>query len=165
MLTEKPTPELVRQWKETWGEYHERLKPGRKSGEELAAYLRERYPLTPIDDPRAAETVIRNVLDNACFAKRLPAGTKPSALTWFVRNEGKGALLYREQEEIFRGIEIFVGIEPVTGFFLVEGSGLLWDELFTYRGLDADDLQNPYLVWEYVSGLRRFGQLESALQE
>ena len=165
MLTEKPTPELVRQWKETWEEYHERLKPGRKSGEELAAYLRERYPLEPLDDPRAAETVVRNVLDNACFAERLPAGAEPSALTWLVQNEGKGTRLYTEQEEIFRGMEIFVGIEPVTGFFLVEGSGLLWDELFAYRGLDAEDLQNPYLVWAYVSCLRRFDQLESALRE
>ena len=165
MLTEKPTPELVRQWKETWSEYHERLKPGRKSGEELAAYLKENYPLEPLDDPRAAETVVRNVLDNACFAKRLPVGAKPSALTWFIQNEGKGTKLYREQEEIFRGAEIFVGIEPVTGFFLVEGSSLLWDELFAYRGLDEDDLQNSYLVWEYVSCLRRFGQLEAALRE
>ena len=63
----------------------------------------------------------------------------------YVKN---GKLLYEKQDNIFKGEDIFVGIEMETGFIHVEGSSLLWDELFAFRGLDTDDLKNIYLVAE-----------------
>ena len=55
----------------------------------------------------------------------------------------------------FRGRPIFVGIELLSGFFCVEGSSLLWDELYVRRGLDRQDLQSPYCVAEYLACLQR----------
>ena len=40
---------------------------------------------------------------------------------------------------------------------MVEGSSRLWDELFVYRGLDLVDLDNFYLVAEYVECLKKAG--------
>lgn len=45
---------------------------------------------------------------------------------------------------------VFVGIDETTGFFTVEGSKKLYDELFVVRGLDDKDLQNYIMVAEYV---------------
>ena len=41
-----------------------------------------------------------------------------------------------------------------SGFFCVEGSSLLWDELYVRRGLDRQDLQSPYCVAEYLACLQ-----------
>jgi len=54
-------------------------------------------------------------------------------------------------------------VELNSGYFLVEGSSLLWDELFAFRGLDEEDLKNYYLVAEYVACLRRFDRLDRVL--
>ena len=45
----------------------------------------------------------------------------------------------------------------------MEGSSLLWDELYAYRGLNEPELENYYSVAEYVSCLNRFGLLEETL--
>lgn len=37
-----------------------------------------------------------------------------------------------------------------TGYFHIEGSSMLYDELFKFRGLDKQDLENFFLIYEYV---------------
>ena len=39
---------------------------------------------------------------------------------------------------------------------MVEGSSLLWDELYVFRGLDEQDLENYVCVAEYIACMRRF---------
>ena len=39
----------------------------------------------------------------------------------------------------------------------MEGSGELYDELIAFRGLDDRDLENFYLVAEYVAAAQKFG--------
>ena len=69
-------------------------------------------------------------------------------------------------EFIIIGSPIYVGMDLITGYFQVEGEcSLLWDQLFAFRGLDAMDLENYYLVAEYIGCLRRFGKLERTLGE
>ena len=51
-----------------------------------------------------------------------------------------------------------VGIDTVTGFFTVEGSTLLWDELCAARGLDEKDVQNAVSVAQYVAARERLGR-------
>ena len=55
------------------------------------------------------------------------------------------------------------GVELESGFFCIEGSSLLWDELYVFRGLDENDIQNYICVAEYISCLNKFGLLESIL--
>lgn len=69
-------------------------------------------------------------------------GAEVSAATFIVENKVNGKFLYENQDEAFKGNNIFVGAELESGFFCVEGSSLLWDELYVFRGLDEKDIQN-----------------------
>ncbi len=51
---------------------------------------------------------------------------------------------------------VYVGIDINSGFFSVESEPIdlsvpIYDDLFLKRGLDEEDLQNYFLVYEYVS--------------
>ena len=60
--------------------------------------------------------------------------------------------------------KIFVGIDLSSGFYQVEGSTLLWDELCAFQGLDCQDLKNYVVVAQYISALKRIGKLDEALE-
>lgn len=94
----------------------------------------------------------------------MPAGATPSVATFIVENTGAGKVLYENQDRIFKGNSIFVGIDLESGYFCVEGSSMLWDELYAFQGLDENDIQNYYRVAEYISCLKRFGLLEHVLR-
>ncbi|WP_424359383.1 hypothetical protein [Methanocella sp. MCL-LM] len=160
---QKVTPDMIEQWKFISEEFRHRLKPNRKSASDIIAYLTSKYPARKVTDEKMNRVVISNVLANKCFAEKLPAGAHPAALCYSIDNAGAGRFLYERQDELFRGQTIFVGVELVTGFFLVEGCSELWDELFAFRGLDEEDLTNFYLVAEYVTCLRKFNLLDDML--
>jgi hypothetical protein len=163
MLTQPATPELIESWKRTFAQYKGRLQPNRKSGAELKEYLCSKYPLREETSDSAHSVVIQNFLANKPLADELPPGRQPEPFCAVVLREGTGAALYAAQDEVFSGIPIFVGVDLVSGYFLVEGSSLLWDELFAFHGLNETDLENYYLVAEYVACLERFGMLEQTL--
>lgn len=163
MLTQEATPEMVETWKEVWNKYKDKLLPNRKSGKEVLEYLKNKYPLEEQQNDNAKLVVINNVLDNKAYADKLPIGAKPAPVTFIVKNESSGKFLYENQDEIFKGNNIFVGIDLESGFFCVEGSSLLWDELYAFQGLDEKDIQNYFCVAEYISCLKKFGLLESVL--
>lgn len=165
MLNHAATEEDVSSWKRTYAEYRDRLKPNRKSGAELYDYLSSRYRLLPVDDARADRTVVSNILENEAFARDLPKGAKPCPVCSFVEPVGAAETLYRNRDALYYGCEILVGIDLSSGYFLVEGSDLLWDELYCYRGLNENDLNNFYSVAEYVACLNRFGLLKQALKD
>ncbi|MEN6339394.1 MAG: hypothetical protein ABFD03_04645 [Clostridiaceae bacterium] len=161
MLTQPATPELIESWKRTFAQYKDRLRPNRKSGTELKEYLAAKYPLREETSARAHRVVTGNILGNKPLANELPPGKQPEPYCAVILRQGAGNSLYAEQDEVFSGVEIFVGIDLVSGYFLVEGSSLLWDELFAFRGLNEKDLENYYLVAEYVACLKRFNLLGS----
>lgn len=163
MLTRKVTPEMVKEWKETALQYRPLLRPGRKSGSEILAYLTGKYPVRELNSDALRDVVGDNILSNECHARKMPAGTIPEVRGFVMENAGTGKHLYETQDEMFRGMAIIVGVELNSGYFLVEGSSLLWDELFAFCGLDEEDLGNFYLVAEYVACLRRFNLLDQVL--
>lgn len=165
MLNHAATEADVASWKRTFAKYRGRLAPNRISGAELYAYLESRHCLIPVEDCRAERVVTSNVLENECFARELPDGVPPSPICCFVEPVGAGIALYREQDAAYSGCEIMVGIDLTSGYFLVEGSDLLWDELYARRGLSENDLKNFFSVAEYISCLKRFGLLEQTLQD
>lgn len=154
MLTRAPTPEDAAEWKRTAERYRPLLRPNRISGRALYDHLRSRYPLTPLHDARADRVVRDNILKNRCFAEALPEGVPPDPVCCLIEHSGAGVELYRAQDEAFSGTDIFVGIDLASGYFSVEGSGLLWDELYAYRGLNETDLENDYCVYELSPVLR-----------
>jgi hypothetical protein len=163
MLMQKPTPQMIETWKNTWNEYKDKLRPNRKSGTKVLEYLKEKYLLKELKDEKAKQVVIRNVLDNKPFVDKLPTGAEPAVVTFIIENEGNGKFLYDNQDEIFKNYSIFVGMELKSGFFCVEGSSMLWDELYAFRGLDEKDIQNYYCVAEYIYCIKKFGFLKSVL--
>ena len=164
MLTHPPTQSDLGDWKRVYAQYRGSLHPNRISGAELYAYLGEHYPLIPLDDPRMDQIVACNILENEVFSRELPQGAEPDPVCCAVAPSGAGEALYSGQDEIFSGCPILVGIDLVSGYFLVEGSSLLWDELYARRGLNENDLANEYVVAEYIACLQRFGLLEETLR-
>ena len=163
MLMQEPTPGLYAQWRQVWSRYRPRLVPNRKNGAALQEYLLQKYPLLPRRDAAALRVITGNILHNAPHVNRLPTGSRPQPVAYQVENTGAGRQLYDQQDPDFRGTPIFVGLDLTSGFFCVEASSLLWDELYAFRGLDDQDLQNPFSVAEYISCLQRFGQLQQTL--
>lgn len=165
MLTHAPSPADIAGWKRIYREYGTRLKPNRKTGAELYEYLQSRYALRALSDHHADQVVIQNVLQNEALARELPNGILPDPVCCIVANAGNGEALCQEQDACFKNMQIFVGIDLVSGHFLVEGSSLLWDDLYAFRGLNETDLSNFYCVAEYIFCLKRFGLLAEALAE
>ena len=163
MQTTPVTKEDIAAWHQIYAEFRPKLKPNRISGLALYSYLESRHPILPLDDPRAKQVVSQNILQNECFSRELPPGRAPEPICCTVQRAGKGEQLYRAQDAVFSGCDIFVGIDLTSGYFLVEGSSLLWDELYAHRGLNEADLENVYTVAEYISCLKRFGLLEETL--
>jgi hypothetical protein len=165
MQMTQPTEQDLAHWKQVYQQYRPRLKPNRISGAALYSYLGSRYPLLPLDDPRASRLVTENILSNKVLMRQLPRGCVPEPVCCTIAQTGDGAELYRAQDAIFAGIDILVGIDLISGYFLVEGSSLLWDELYAHRGLNEDDMENVFAVAEYISCLERFGMLERVLTD
>lgn len=163
MLMHEPTPEMVERWKEVWIEYKDKLLPNRKSGREAVEYLKNKYILEELNDDNIKQVVIDNLLHNKPLADKLPKGVEPSVVTFVIENKDNGKFLYENQDEIFKGNKVIVGVELESGFFYVEGSSLLWDELYAFQGLDEKDIQNYFCVAEYISCLKKFGFLERVL--
>lgn len=163
MLMQEATPEMLEAWEVTWNEYKDRLNPNRKSGAEIVAYLSGEYLLSEILDDEALQVIIGNVLNNEPYAEKIPVGNTPSPVAYFVKKSGNGRILFENQDEVFKGQKIFVGVDLISGFFCVEGSSMLWDELCAFQGLDEKDIQNTYCVAEYISCLRRFGLLDEII--
>ncbi|ODM25015.1 hypothetical protein [Acetivibrio mesophilus] len=171
MITKEPTPEILGEWKSIWMQYKDILKPNRKSGQELLEYLQNKYILTEIHEKRATDAIIYNVTMNKVYEEKLPEGKTPIPRAFYLENAGNGEVFYRDENkdsmDIWGGdiTKIFVGIDEVTGFFMVEGSTMLWDEMCAFCGVDEKDLQNFVCVAEYINALKRFDLLKDILPE
>lgn len=137
MLTHEPTPELIAEWKRIFESARPHLQPNRKSGIEVDAYFRAHYPHEVFQDAHFCEIAASNILLNEALAEKLPPGMLPEITA-------------------YRTGDVLVGIDLVTGFIHAECEDIekvipIHDDLFVYRGLDEADLQNFFLVAEYVS--------------
>lgn len=168
MVTREPTKEMFETWKAIWIEYKDKLQPNRKSGAEVLAYLQSRYVLTEIHDKNALDTITLNVTENERLSEKLPQGVLPEPRAFYLENEGNGEKFYLPENiddiELWGGeiTKIFVGVDLSSGFYLVEGSTMLWDELCAFQGLDGQDLKNYVIVGQYIRCLKRFDKLEDA---
>lgn len=140
MLTQEPTPEMIREWQKLYNENRSALTPNRRSGFEVDAYFRAQYAFTETQDAAFAEVIAANITEESYHAAKLPSGAKPDIRTYRVG-------------------EVLVGIDLASGYFQVEcedirRAELIYDDLFVFRGLDATDIENYFLAAQYLS-LRR----------
>ena len=106
---------------------------------------------------------------NEYWAEKLPAGQQPIPKTFCLEDVGNGHKFYLSEnkdspdlwgDEITR---IFVGVDLDSGFFTVEGSSMLWDEIYAFRGIDERDLKHCVRVAQYIAALKRFGKLDTVI--
>lgn len=136
MLTTEPTPEMIAQWKSVFEMYRSALTPNRKSGNEVDRYFREKYPYQLLDNAAFRKIASLNITENEHFKRKLPKDTLPDIQSYQTGNA-------------------IVAIDLCTGEYHIESENIeeviqIHDDLFVYRGLDAEDLQNSFLVAEYV---------------
>ena len=136
MLITEPTPEMIAQWKRIFELYRSVLTPDRKSGDEVDQYFREKYPHQLFDNAEFRQIASANITENDHFRNKLPKDTLPKI-------------------QSYRTGDVLVAIDLCTGEFHIESENIkdvisIHDDLFVYRGLDAEDLKNFFLVAEYV---------------
>ena len=135
MITQGPTPGMLAEWKKISEQYKGLLRPNRKSGADLLGYLQSSYPLTEITDKGALAVISENVSQNAFWAEKLPAGQLPLPKAFYLEDIGNGHKFYlpenKDRPDLWGGeiTKIFVGVDLCSGFYMVEGSTMLWDEL------------------------------------
>ncbi|MEO1814529.1 MAG: hypothetical protein ABGU93_02915 [Acetobacterium sp.] len=159
MLTTPPTPALIAHWQSVFKTYQSRLVPNRKSTAQVIAYLSERYPLEAVDTAAALAVVTGNITGNRPFAEKCPPGQDLRPVVFRIPRQGSGVRLYEQREALYGDAPIIVGLEHETAFVMVEGSTDLADELVAFAGLDQADLDNYYLVANYIACLEKFGLL------
>ncbi len=136
MLTTAPTEEMIAQWKRLHSENRRAMRPNRKSGAELDAYFRGAYACRPCASKKLERVVTETILQNKIYKEKLPQGEQPQVKTYAV----EGA---------------YVAIDIASGFFHVESENTalmerIYDDLFVFRGLDEQDLDNYFLVAQYL---------------
>jgi hypothetical protein len=160
MLMHEPTPEMIKEWKAIWREHKDKLCPNKKSGDEIVKYLVSKYPLKELLDEHATKMIIDTVMSNDHITEKIPKGITPTAVAFLIENRDEGRMLYEKQEEIWNSCDIFVGIELASGYYQVEGSSFLWDELCAFQGLDKRDIENFFCVAQYVYAIEKFGRCD-----
>ena len=169
MITQKPTPEMLAEWKNTFERYKPLLQPNRKSGTDLLKYLQSNYSLTEITDKMVLTVISKNVSRNKFYSEKLSTGQLPLPKAFYLENIGNGHKFYlpqsKDHPDLWGGevTKIFVGLDLCSGFYLVEGSTMLWDELRAFQGVGEKDLENFVVVTDYIRALKRFGKLDNAI--
>ena len=154
-----PTPALIAHWLSVFKTYRSRLVPNRKSTAAVIAYLSERYPLEAVDTAAALAVVTGNITGNRPFAEKCPPDRALRPVVFCIPRQGSGVRLYEQREALYGDAPIMVGLEHETAFVMVEGSSDLADELVAFAGLDQADLDNYYLVANYITCLEKFNLL------
>lgn len=132
MITKELTNQDISDMKRIFEENRSSLVPCRKTGTEVDEYFRSRYSFEPFNNSDFIKMVEAGILENGF----LPEGACPDIRSYRIG-------------------DIFVGIDLSSGEFHVEAEDIdrvipVYDDLFVYRGLGKNDLNNFVLVAEYV---------------
>lgn len=155
MITKEPTEEIIKEWKQLYNQYKDKIQPNKKDGSDIIKYLKNNYSITELQIDELEKVVINNIRNNKVYSNKLN-DSNPIIRILKVNNIGKGKELYNKQDKEFNGIPIIVGIELRTSFIFVEGSSYLYDKLIAYVGLDKEDIKNYFLVAQYIKCKEKF---------
>lgn len=136
MILSELTPEKIAEMKRIYEAYRPLLHPNRRAGAEVDAYFRSNYPYQQLDDCAFQAAAAANIMENEHSCTKLQDGTPPDI-------------------RCYRTGDVLVGIDLISGEFHVEAADMaavipIHNDLFTFRGLSKDDLENFVLVAEYV---------------
>ena len=160
---QKPTKESIKEWKEIYEEYKSFLHPNLKPAVLVIEYLKDKYPIRENTSKRFTEALIYNIKMNEQLVLKIHDGKELTPIVFIIPNERNASELYKIRDEVYDGSQIIIGIEFETDYFIVEGSDELSDEITAFRGLDMNDINNYYLVANYVRCLKKYNLLENVL--
>ena len=137
MLKNKPNTKLIEEWKAIYRENRPNLKPNRVTGKELNDYFLKKYLPEALTDEKYIKIAEYNLLNNDFNSEKLQGNLKPQIKAYLTE-------------------DIIVCIDQQTGFFHIEGDNIkktekIYDDLFFHRGLDEYDLENFFLVAQYIN--------------
>ena len=156
MIFGPASKEKVFEWRETHKQFKDKLTPNKKSGKEVLEYLQNKYLLDEINEETAFNAVYETVLNNEFQKQKLLPNSRPKPRTFILKNEGNGKTIYDNQEDIWENCQIFIGIDLSTGYVQIEGSSLLYDEIYAFQGIDEFDIENCVRVADYIDCLKKF---------
>lgn len=156
MIFGPASKEKLSEWREIHKQYKDKLTTNRKSGKEILVYLQNKYLLEEFNEERAFRAVYENVLKNEFQKQKLPLNSQPEPKTFILKNEGNGKTIYDNQEPIWENCPIFIGIDLSSGYVQIEGSCILYDEIYAFQGIDEYDIENCVRVAEYIDCVKRF---------
>jgi len=160
----KPSEKDIQEWKSVYEEYKALLRPNVKHAIQVLEYIKKKYPLKEETSETYKEIVVSNIKMNNHLAAKIPDGKESIPILFTVPNQGNAVALYEAQEKVYKGCQIYLGVELETGYFFIEGSDELADEVTAFKGLDSDDMVNFYLVANYVRCLKKYNMLDEVLK-
>ncbi|MEG0526987.1 MAG: hypothetical protein RR531_05670 [Longicatena sp.] len=156
MFMRPATKEDVQSWKEIFEQYHRLITPSRKSAREMIAYLQEKYGCISFENEEWQQAIQKEVLMNEHNLEKVQPNTPMCVQLYQLEDNASSHHVFEQRAEVFKESEIFVGVEMNSGYLHIEGSDVLYDELFVYQGLDEQDIKNPFLVAQYVELCHKF---------
>lgn len=151
MLMQEPTEEMIKEWKDIFNIYKDKLVANKKDSLDIIKYIEEKHSIVEIEDQKLENIVYDNIVLNDYYKNKLN-GRNPIIRLFEVTDKK----LYDVQDNVFKGNQIIVGIELNTAYIFVEGSSLLHDELVAFTGLDEEDIKNYFLVAQYIKCKEKF---------
>lgn len=166
MIFGPASKEQLYEWRTIHKQYKNKLIPNRKSGKEVLSFLQNKYSLEEFNEEKAFLAITQTVLNNQFQKQKLPENSIPKPRCYILKNEGNGKFVYDNQEDIWKGIPIFIGIDLSSGYVQIEGSCILYDEIYAFQGIDEYDIENCARVADYIDCLKKFNpQLYQKLQK
>ena len=131
MQIKKLVPPLTEQWKTIYERERPNLVPNAISGAELSSYVRDRFDAEPTKDEALIQTV-RDLLEQDALLRQK-------------KTDG------RLQPEVYRLDDgTVIGIDLLTGCFIVQDNMAIRDELTYIKGMDDSDLENIPLTVDWL---------------
>lgn len=171
--------DVVEQWQRIYEIYRPHLHPNRKSPAQVLEFLQEYYTLRPVQSAYAIEYFRDIAMRDEYLLLQDKKEEDLQVEVFQIEEEGAGQVLYHMQEEEHRQqMEILtqmkqgfvsydfspqpvvVGVEHLSGFIMAEGSHLLYDRIIMERGLSEAELENIYLVVDYVETMVKHGKMK-----
>ncbi|MDC0804858.1 hypothetical protein POG14_22235, partial [Clostridium paraputrificum] len=118
--------------------------------------VKRKYVIVEETSEEFKHVVINNIKLNKPFSQKIPSDKELKSIVFTIQNEGNAIKLYDTQDETYSGCKIIVGMEFETGCVFVDGSDELNDEITAFKGLDKYDINNYYLVANYIRCLKKY---------
>lgn len=131
MQIKKLIPSLMEQWKAIYETERPHLKPNAITGEALTRYIEDRFAVQPSEDESLQNAVRGMLAQSALVRQKVGDGeVRPVA--------------YRIDDGTV------IGVDLLTGIFIVQDNMAVRDELTYVRGLDESDLENVLLTVDWL---------------